>query len=68
VETHPTHLTFEGDLFMKVVIRVAALAFIVAAAVAGNSLPKTANVKMAFAPTGPAPTCNPFRQPCPNIR
>jgi hypothetical protein len=53
---------------MKLSIRVAVLAFIVAAAVAGNSLPRNADVKTAFAPTGPMPTCNPFTQPCPNGR
>jgi hypothetical protein len=53
---------------MKVVIRVTVFASIIAAAVVGNSLPKNANIKTAFAPTGPMPTCNPFTQACPNIR
>jgi len=53
---------------MKLAIRVATLAFIVVAAVAGNSLPRNANVKTAFAPTGPMPMCNPFTQSCPNVR
>ena len=55
---------------MKLAIRVIALTFVVAAAVAGNSLPsksKTASIHSSAMP-GPVPTCNPFTQNCQNIR
>lgn len=55
---------------MKVAIRVIALTFVVAAAVAGNTLPsKTTFASMhSSAMPGPVPTCNPFTQNCQNIR
>jgi hypothetical protein len=53
---------------MKIVIRVAALALIAVAAVAGNSLPRASNAKMTLGPTGPVPACNPFTRNCPYIR
>jgi hypothetical protein len=53
---------------MKLAIRVSALACIVAAAVASNSLPRNHAIAAVHAMTGPAPTCNPFTQTCPNIR
>lgn len=55
---------------MKIAIRVIALSFVVAAAVAGNSLPsKTslATIRPSAMP-GPVPICNPFTQSCQNIR
>jgi|HubBroStandDraft_5_1064220.scaffolds.fasta_scaffold1848062_1 hypothetical protein len=55
---------------MKLSIRVIAFTFVVAAAIVGNSLPKNATLAAMHRATvpGPVPTCNPFTQPCPNIR
>jgi uncharacterized membrane protein len=55
---------------MKFAIRVTALTLVVAAAVAGNSLPKNTTVAVMHKATvpGPVPLCNPFTQSCPNIR
>jgi hypothetical protein len=55
---------------MKLSIRVIAFTFVVAAAVAGNSLPKNSTLAAMHRNTvpGPLPQCNPFTQPCPNIR
>jgi hypothetical protein len=55
---------------MKLAIRIATLALVVAGAVAGNSLPKTstlAAIHQGNSP-GPTPTCNPFTQNCASIR
>ena len=58
---------------MKIALRVSALAFLVAAAFAGNPHLNNSTV----APTvpssvpgggGPMPVCNPFTQVCPPIR
>jgi hypothetical protein len=58
---------------MKLAIRVTALAFIVAAAFAGNPRITSSAVPpnvQASVPGGggPMPTCNPFTQVCPPIR
>ncbi len=55
---------------MKLAIRVSALTLVLAAAVAGNSLPKnstTAAIHQSSVP-GPTPYCNPFTDKCPNMR
>jgi hypothetical protein len=58
---------------MKLAIRISALAFLVAAAFAGN--PRISNTAVASnvlsnvpGGGGPMPTCNPFIQNCPPIR
>jgi hypothetical protein len=55
---------------MKLSIRVIAFTLVVAAAVAGNSLPKNSTVAAIHQDSvpGPLPLCNPFTQTCPNIR
>jgi hypothetical protein len=56
---------------MKVAVRVIALTFVVVAAVAGNSLPRKANLASMHPSAtmpGPVPTCNPFTQNCQNLR
>lgn len=55
---------------MKFALRVAAFTLVVAAAVAGNSLPNNTVVAVMHKATvpGPLPLCNPFTQACPNIR
>ena len=55
---------------MKFAVRVAALTLVVAAAVAGNSLPKNTDIAVMHKASvpGPLPLCNPFTQTCPNIR
>jgi hypothetical protein len=59
---------------MKLFIRVTALTLVVAAAIAGNSSPKStmiANNIPSSVPGGggPMPSCNPFTTPnCPPIR
>jgi hypothetical protein len=52
---------------MKLLIRIAALTLFVAAAVAGNTLPKTQNLG-AIHGNSPAPMCNPLNETCQNIR
>jgi hypothetical protein len=55
---------------MKLALRVAAFTLVVAAAVAGNSIPKNptvASMHKASVP-GPVPLCNPFTQSCPSLR
>jgi len=52
---------------MKLVIRIAALTLVVAAAIAGNALPKTQSLA-AINGNSPAPMCNPMNEVCPNIR
>jgi hypothetical protein len=55
---------------MKIALRFAVFTLVVAAAVVGNSMPKspsTTPVHQASVP-GPLPTCNPFTQKCPTIR
>jgi len=55
---------------MKVAIRVIAFTFVVAAAVAGNSLPKNNVVAIPHQASvpGPIPLCNPMTQSCQNVR
>jgi hypothetical protein len=55
---------------MKLALRVAAFTLVVAAAVAGNSIPKNPTVASMHKGTvpGPVPLCNPFTQTCQNIR
>ena len=55
---------------MKLGLRVAAFTLVVAAAVAGNSVPKNTTVASMHRGTipGPVPLCNPFTQTCQNIR
>jgi hypothetical protein len=58
---------------MKLAIRISALAFLVAAAFAGNPHMSSSAVDsniQASVPGGggPMPTCNPFTQVCPPIR
>jgi hypothetical protein len=52
---------------MKLTFRVAAFTLVVAAAVAGNHLPKRQTIA-AVHQTTPVPMCNPFKEPCPKIR
>ena len=58
---------------MKLIIRLAALALVVAAAAAGNSLTATATVATDIHSSvpgrgGPMPVCNPFKEACSTIR
>jgi len=58
---------------MKIVVRISALALIVAAAFAGSSASVTAAVTSKVQSSvpgggGPMPTCNPFVDKCPTIR
>lgn len=57
---------------MKLAIRVAAFTLVVAASVAGNSLPAASShaaVRLSVMPAyRPIPMCNPFQHACPNIR
>jgi hypothetical protein len=55
---------------MKLFIRVSALTLVFAAAIAGNSLPKTSAVAAIHQGTvpGPTPYCNPYIEKCPNMR
>lgn len=55
---------------MKATVRVIAITFVVAAAIAGNSLPKNSTVAVAHHALvpGPIPTCNPLTQSCGNVR
>jgi hypothetical protein len=58
---------------MKIAIRISALAFLVAAAFAGNphlSASTTGSTVPSSVPGGggPMPICNPFTQTCPPIR
>jgi hypothetical protein len=55
---------------MKFAVRVAALALIIVAALAGNSSSKTTAVASMHQGTvpGPMPTCNPFTQNCGKLR
>ncbi len=81
VEGHPTYMEppttyggfFEGDLLMKLIIRIFALTLIVAAAVAGNSAASTSASSSSIHSSvpgggGPMPFCNPFTSACPPIR
>jgi len=57
---------------MKLALRIAAFTFVVAAAVAGNSVPIAsahAAVRRSVMPRNtPIPMCNPYEHSCPNIR
>jgi hypothetical protein len=55
---------------MKTAIRVSALTLVIAAAVAGNSVPKNSTVAAIHQSSvpGPTPYCNPFTDKCPNMR
>jgi hypothetical protein len=57
---------------MKLTIRITALSLVVAASVAGNSLPSnSARSKThirAVSSATPLPMCNPFEKACPPIR
>ncbi len=57
---------------MKLAIRLAALSLVVAATVAGNSLPSnSAHPKTrvrAVSSATPLPMCNPFERACPPVR
>jgi hypothetical protein len=57
---------------MKLAVRVAAFAFVIVAAVAGNprpNVPSPASVhRTVMTASLPIPMCNPFREKCPNIR